>query len=239
LLARRINIDCFLRFSSSSSADPKLLAYYTLLRQVKISQACCRFLKKQPAGRVQATLDVDVLFKGLMASESRARMKNFTSRGYLFQGQARDYLHGDPFWHCQPMAVWTDEDVWAYIHRYQVPYASLYDMGFTDSQGQYHRIPRNGCMGCGTDVLFPHNHLATLRRTHPRHWRAFMERGLAAEMQKLQQAMRNGQLSLFDVYDAEELLDRRPCIFDRVDRLVLEDDTADADEIPDFDPEVE
>ncbi len=241
LKAHRINIDTFLRFSQSQSSNPKLLAYYEILRDVKISQACCDILKKEPAGRVQSALDVDVLFKGLMASESRSRAKNFLSRGYLFVGVAKDYLggrDGDPFWHCNPMSTWTDDDVWAYIHRHNLPYASLYDMGYTDRDGTFHKIKRNGCLGCATDLLFSNNHMSMLRRTHPRAWEVFMRRGMAAEIQKLQQARRGGQLSLFDVFEAEELLERRPCIFDSIDHLVLEDDTADSDELT-FDPEVD
>jgi len=46
-----------------------------------------------------------------------------------------------------------------------------------------------------------------------------------------------GQLSMFDVYTADELLDTRPCIFDRVDKLILSDDTLN-DDVIDFDPEV-
>jgi 3'-phosphoadenosine 5'-phosphosulfate sulfotransferase (PAPS reductase)/FAD synthetase len=241
LKARRINIDTFLTFSESQSDKPKLLAYYKILRQVKISQACCDILKKEPAGRVQAGLDVDVFFKGLMAAESRSRAKNFLSRGYLFPGAAKNYLggkDGDPFWHCNPMSTWTDDDVWAYIRRHNLPYASLYDLGYTDKAGTFHKIKRNGCMGCGTDLLFPNNHMAMLRRTHPRAWETFMRKGMAAEIQKLQQARRNGgQLSLFDVFDAEDLLDRRPCIFDTLDGLTLQDDTA-GDDLG-FDPEVD
>src|SRR5690606_7828663 len=79
--ARRSNIDCCLRFSKSKSEDPKLLTYYELLKQVKFSQACCDILKKEPSERVQAELDVDVIFKGLMAAESRPRQKNFVTRG--------------------------------------------------------------------------------------------------------------------------------------------------------------
>lgn len=236
LKARRINIDTFLRFSQSQSADPTLLAYYNILRQVKISQACCDILKKEPAMRVQAELEVDVIFKGLMAAESRSRTKNFLTRGYLFQGAKQEYLHGDPFWHCQPMAIWTDADVWAYIHRFNLPYASLYDLGYTDKTGHFHRIKRNGCLGCATDLLFPDNHMALLRRTHPHIWEAFMRRGMAAEIQKLQRARRNGQLSLFDIYDADELLEKRPCIFDSLEHLVLEDDFN--GENLSFDPEV-
>lgn len=221
LSARRINIDTFLAYSESKSTSPKLLAYYDVLREVKISQYCCTVLKKEPAGRMQAALDVDLIFKGLMASESRSRAKNFLTRGYLFTGAKRDHLHGDPFWHCQPMATWTDDDVWAYIRRFNLPYASLYDMGYTDEQGKEHKIRRNGCMGCATDLLFPNNHMAMLRRTHPKAWQSFMRQGMAAEIQKLQQKRRNGQLSLFDVFTCEELMERRPCAFDDLDRVTM------------------
>lgn len=157
LKARRINIDCFLRFSQSISQDEKLLAYYRLLRQVKFSQACCDLLKKEPSERLQVEYDVDVVFKGLMAAESRTRQTNFITRGYLFESH-RNHLGKDPFWHCNPLSIWTDDDIWEYIHRFNVPYASLYDMGWTDNKGVCHKIKRNGCMGCGTDLLYPNNH---------------------------------------------------------------------------------
>jgi 3'-phosphoadenosine 5'-phosphosulfate sulfotransferase (PAPS reductase)/FAD synthetase len=146
LKAKRINIDCFLRFSESQSEDPKLLNYYKLLRQFKFSQACCDILKKEPSEKLQAEFDVDVIFKGLMASESRSRQTNFITRGYLFKSH-RPHLggeNGDPFWHSNPLSIWTDDDIWAYIKRFNIPYSSLYDMGYTDSSGTYHKIKRNG-----------------------------------------------------------------------------------------------
>ena len=234
LKARRINIDCFLRFSQSQSDDPKLLAYYRLLKQVKFSQACCDVLKKEPSERLQAELDIDVIFKGLMAAESRPRQTNFITRGYLFKSH-RDHLK-DPFWHCNPLSIWTDDDIWAYIMRFNVPYSSLYDMGWTDGKGTYHKIKRNGCMGCGTDLLYRNNHMAMLRHTHPRAWMTFMSRGMAAEIRNIQIAKRKGQLSLFDMWDAKDLLDIKPCIFDRVDEMIL-DDEGWTDEDQRFDPE--
>lgn len=240
LKAHRINIDCFLQFSRSESEDQKLLAYYDILRQVKISQACCDTLKKEPSERLQAELDVDVIFKGLMAAESRSRQTNFISRGYLFESH-RPHIdkYGHPFWHCNPISIWTDDDIWAYIQRYNVPYSSLYDMGWTDSDGRFHKIPRNGCMGCGTDLLYPNNHMSSLRRTHNKQWQVFMRKGMADEIRKLQVAKRNGLLSLFDVFETtEELLDTRPCIFDRIDKLVLKDTTWVEDE-SDFDPDID
>lgn len=236
LKAHRINIDCFLRYSSSQSDDPKLLAYYDILRQVKISQACCDTLKKEPSERLQAELDIDVIFKGLMAAESRSRQTNFISRGYLFKS-SRPHLGGDPFYHCNPLSIWTDDDIWEYIRRFRVPYSPLYDMGWTDEKGVHHRIKRNGCMGCATDLLFPNNHMAMLRRTHSKQWFAFMRAGMADEIRKLQQAKANGQLSLLDVYDTKDLLDLRPCAFDRIDKLVFFDESM-ADDVIQYDPEL-
>jgi phosphoadenosine phosphosulfate reductase len=37
-----------------------------------------------------------------------------------------------------PIIDWTDEDVWAFIHREKLPYCNLYDKGYT----------RLGCIGC-------------------------------------------------------------------------------------------
>lgn len=37
-----------------------------------------------------------------------------------------------------PIVDWTDEDVWDFIHAYNIPYCSLYDEGFE----------RLGCIGC-------------------------------------------------------------------------------------------
>ncbi|MCG8400871.1 MAG: phosphoadenosine phosphosulfate reductase family protein [Firmicutes bacterium] len=217
LKARRINIDCFLAFSKSISEDPKLLEYYNLLKKVKFSQACCDILKKEPSERLQAQLGVDVIFKGLMAAESRQRQINFVTRGYLFKS-SREHLGDDSFWHANPLQIWVDDDIWAYIKRFNVPYAPLYDMGWTDKNGVHRKIKRNGCMACGTDLLFKNNHMAMLRHTHPKQWMFYMRYGMAAEIRKIQLARRKSGYSLFDMYDAEDLLETMPCIFDHVDQ---------------------
>lgn len=216
LKARRINIECFLRFSKSQSDDTKLLEYYDLLKKVKFSQACCDILKKEPSERIQAELDVDVVFKGLMAAESRARKINFVSRGYLFRSN-RKRLGDDPFYHCNPLSIWTDDDIWAYTKRFNVPHSALYDMGWTDVDGVHYKVKRNGCMACGTDLLYRNNHMSILRRTHPKQWDFYMRRGMAEEIRKIQLIKsKNGNYSMFDMYDARELMEVKPCIFDRI-----------------------
>lgn len=234
LKAHRVNIDCFLNYSKSKSQKPELAEYYDVLREVKISQACCGFLKKEPSEKKQAELGVDVIFKGLMAAESRTRQTNFCSRGYLFESH-RDHLpEGDSFWHCNPISIWTDDDIWEYIRRFEVPYSPLYELRLYDGT----RVKRNGCMACGTDLIFRKNHLAMLRRTHPKAWDVFMRRGLADEIRKLQRLKRNGQCSVFDYYETSSLMDTYPCAFDDINDIVMDDFVA-AEQEQAYDPDVD
>ena len=222
--AHRINIDCFLKYSKSMSESEELMSYYELLRQVKISQHCCKLLKKEPSEREQARNQVDVVFKGLMADESRSRMMSFCTRGELFEGRHRDHLpESDPFWHCNPLGIWTDDDIWEYIRKFDVPYSPLYDMFWTDREGNRHNIKRNGCFGCATGIAFADNQMMMLRRTHPLLWEKVMRSGMAEQLKNLRIARARGQISVMDVMTAEELIDERPCIFDSVDELILTD----------------
>ena len=38
----------------------------------------------------------------------------------------------------RPIIDWSDEDIWEYIRKYNLPYCELYDQGFS----------RLGCIGC-------------------------------------------------------------------------------------------
>lgn len=232
--ARRINIDCFLEFSGSASQREELHEYYDVLRECKFSQHCCKLIKKDPSEILQAELDVDVIFKGLMASESQTRKTNFATRGYLFKS-SRPHLGDDPFYHCNPLQIWTDDDIWEYTQRYCVPYSELYDMGYVDDQGVEHKIPRNGCYGCATAILRKDNQLSMLRRTHPGRWKAVMDYGMADELKKLYRVRNNGIPSIIGVFENPgELLEYRPCAFDDIGWRL------DSDGIDDeYDPEIE
>lgn len=209
LKARRINIDCFLRFSKSASESDKLKQYYNILRKVKFSQACCDVLKKEPSERIQAQLKIDLIFKGLMAAESHTRKVNFATRGYVFESR-RNYID-TPFYHCNPLAIWTDDDIWEYIRRYNVPYSPLYDITYDDKDGNECKIKRNGCIGCYTDFGRKNSHMFVLRQTHPGLWKAVMKYGMANEIQKLRTA--RSQPGLFDEHVAWAI-ENRQCAFD-------------------------
>lgn len=222
--ARRINIECFLEFSESASEKPELLEYYEVLKECRFSQHCCKLLKKEPSEKMQAELDVDVIFKGLMAAESQMRKMNFATRGYLFKS-SRPHIKDGSFWHCNPLQIWTDADIWEYIRRYKVPYSPLYDMSWTDSSGTAHKIQRNGCFGCATGILFKDNQLTMLRHTHPKLFEFLMKKGMGDELLKLSQTKSNGRINLASIFEgtAEELLRMRPCAFDDIGERVEHD----------------
>lgn len=222
--ARRINIDCFLKYSKTESDREDLKEYYDLIRQVKISQHCCTTLKKEPAHRIQQEIGVDCVFMGMMASESRRRMISYCNNGELYQTFKADTMKdGSPVWHCHPMGIWTDDDVWEYIHKYNVPYSPLYDVEYPGLDGRMHKIERNGCFGCATTMAFADNQIRRLRQTHPKLWRLIMDRGMAEELRNLRIARANGQVSMLERFDTDILLDLRPCAFDSIDDVIMMD----------------
>lgn len=222
LTARRINIDCFLKFSKSESEKEETLEYYELIRNVKTSNHCCSILKKEPSEKKQAELGIDMIMKGLMAEESHSRLLSFATRGYIFKSH-RD--HAPEFYHVSPLGIWTDRDIWEYIHRYKCPYFPLYDIEYTNTKGEVCHIKRNGCIGCCTDIAFRDNHMSVLRQTHPDRWEHQMKLGLGEQLINLQKYKSNGRLNYLNIAsDAEDAMDMRPCAFDDIGVRIVSDD---------------
>ena len=80
-----------------------------------------------------------------MKGEELPDMAERTKKGGVIlnsdNGEAREFLES-----CyrlkktvvNPIIDWEDEDVWEFIHKYDVPYCELYDQGYV----------RLGCIGC-------------------------------------------------------------------------------------------
>lgn len=222
LTARRINIDCFLRFSKSETAKEETRAYYELLRHVKTSNHCCSVLKKEPSEAKQAELGVDVVFKGLMASESHMRLMSFATRGYIYESSRP---HAEKFYHISPLGIWTDEDIWEYIRTFDVPYSPLYDMEYLADYGKRRcKVKRNGCVGCATDIAFEDNHFAAFRQTHPRLWEYYMRKGMADQLLSLEKFKSNGVPNfLYMALSGDSAIDRKPCAFDDIGKYIVAD----------------
>lgn len=230
--AHRINIDCFLKYSKTDSESEELREYYDTLRVCKFSQHCCKLLKKEPSERAQAENDVGVIIKGLMAAESHTRMTSISVRGHIFASR-RPHIKDEPFYHVSPIAMWRDEDVWEYIHQYNVDYSPLYDITYETSDGEIRHIERNGCMFCGTDIQFRNNHLSVLRQTHPKAYKTCMETfGYREKLNRLFEIRKDKNILsamtdtgrtariIDQVGDSQALLRIRPCAYDDIGEML-------------------
>jgi phosphoadenosine phosphosulfate reductase len=79
---------------------------------------CCDLRKVQPL--VRALSDVDAWVSGVRRDQSVARA-----------GTAKLAWDGKhEKWKANPLADWTEADVWRYIHRHDLPYNPLHDQGY-------------------------------------------------------------------------------------------------------------
>lgn len=203
--APRININVFLEYSPEQSKGND--RYYEMLRKfpdMRISHSCCNFIKERPSQRLQKKLGCDTLFRGLLASESRRRTFTFLDYGFLYN-TADNYLYSNP------LSIWNGNDIWDYIHKFNVPYAPLYDL--TDKDGNK-LFERNGCYVCGTGLAYERNNIEILRKHYPQKWTALMKYGMAREMKTFACAI-SDDIKL-NALEHDWLLDMRPCAFDRL-----------------------
>lgn len=192
-------------FEKLSGMERVLVSY-----DVDISTRCCRFLKEKPTKKVEARLGVDCKILGIMASESRRRSLLWIDHGEYYYVK-RYYTHTKGIWKALPMAIWTEDDIWEYHERYDVPSCSLYDMGYD----------RNGCWTCGMGVKF--GHFGRLRQSHPKLFRFLMLRTeMGQQLLRTKMVLNGTQQDLdalgkwVDDIDMKVLLSQRPCFFDKL-----------------------
>jgi 3'-phosphoadenosine 5'-phosphosulfate sulfotransferase (PAPS reductase)/FAD synthetase len=94
-----------------------------------VSEKCCFFLKKKPFAKFQKQTGLYPII-GTMAGESRLRFQKWLKHGCnsFETNLVASY----------PLSIWTENDVWEYILKFNLPYCSIYDMG----------IKRTGCLVC-------------------------------------------------------------------------------------------
>ncbi|MDR0231393.1 MAG: phosphoadenosine phosphosulfate reductase family protein [Dysgonamonadaceae bacterium] len=95
-----------------------------------VSEKCCDYLKKKPFEKFHKETGLYPII-GTMACESRLRFQKWLKHGCnSFESRMIASY---------PLSIWTDNDIWAYIQKFNLPYSPIYDMG----------IRRTGCMFCG------------------------------------------------------------------------------------------
>jgi phosphoadenosine phosphosulfate reductase len=80
--------------------------------------ACCGIRKVAPL--TEALSEVDAWVSGVRRDQSPLRA---STRKFHW-----DDKHG--LWKVNPLAEWTDRDVWDYISRHDIPYNTLHDRGY-------------------------------------------------------------------------------------------------------------
>jgi 3'-phosphoadenosine 5'-phosphosulfate sulfotransferase (PAPS reductase)/FAD synthetase len=113
---------------------------------VKISDQCCKYLKKQPMDAIGHNPIV-----GTMAADSNQRLEMF----YRHSCNAFDLTRP----RSAPLSFWTEADIWQYIKQNNLQYSQIYDLGY----------PRTGCMFCAFGIhLEPRpNRFERMYITHP------------------------------------------------------------------------
>ena len=134
--------------------DGKVITMWNLIPKkgmppTRVARYCCEYLKEDGGeGRDKIT--------GVRWDESNRRKKtrsglevSQTAQWTKDRNRERldpDNMDEDMVRYCMqskgfilnPIIDWTTEEVWEFIHRYNIPYCELYDQGFT----------RLGCIGC-------------------------------------------------------------------------------------------
>lgn len=119
-----------------------------------IGSGCCKEMKKKPILEY-ATETGRVPIVGTMAAESMLRTQKWMQYGCnAFENKKAQSA---------PLSFWTDDDIWEYIRKFDIPYCSIYDKGYA----------RTGCIFCmyGVHLEKEPNRFQRLQRTHPQIWR--------------------------------------------------------------------
>lgn len=127
---------------------------YMLGAPFKIGAGCCNEMKKKPMKKyAEETGRVPII--ATMAQESKLRTQQWLKTGCNAFEAKRPIS--------TPMAFWLEDDVWAYLRKYNVPYCKIYDMGYA----------RTGCVFClfGAHFDAEPTRFQQLQKTHPKLWR--------------------------------------------------------------------
>jgi 3'-phosphoadenosine 5'-phosphosulfate sulfotransferase (PAPS reductase)/FAD synthetase len=129
----------------------KLGKWKTLLAApFECSEQCCNAIKKKAFKEYEKKTGNKPII-GMMAAESSYREQQYLETG------CNAFNLGRP--QSQPIAFWTEKDIWDYLNTYKIPYSKIYDMGET----------RTGCMFCmfGVHLEKEPNRFQRMATTHP------------------------------------------------------------------------
>lgn len=131
---------------------------YLIKAPFKISDRCCEVMKKQPFKQYERETGRKP-YIGILAAESSKRVQEFNKFGCNAFETKRPTS--------KPLATWLEPNIWEYLKEFNVPYSSIYDLGYE----------RTGCMFCLYGYhLSQTDRLAKMQITHPTQYKYCMEK---------------------------------------------------------------
>lgn len=156
----------------------------------RISDKCCKIMKKEPAHNFEKSIK-KVSLIGQMAEESKLRQTKWIINGCNAFDLKRPQSN--------PLSFWTNNDILTYIHTYSLPIATVYgdivpddkdqlegQTNIYDMIGQYQGCKfkttgcdRTGCMFClyGAHLEKGEGRLERMKKTHPKRYEYVMGGG--------------------------------------------------------------
>ena len=129
---------------------------------VKITDACCDYLKKDPLKQWKKNNLGMKAFTGLMLGEGSSRDLN------LMQRPCNMFDSGDPT--SVPLKFWNDKDVYQYASEHGVEICSVY---------KDYNLKRTGCTFCAYGAEMEdadNNRFTKLRKSHPKQFNVFIHK---------------------------------------------------------------
>ena len=180
------------------SSNPTLYKKLNKLDIKYCGNTCCDKLKKEPYKELYDGLNIDLAFVGTLASESNDRRQSYY-RNYKSNVKRDDlykkygeiyYVKTEGRYKALPLIHFSEDDIWKYIKKYNVPTSPLYDIGYwkkdeKTGEEEYITYSRTGCYTCSMNIQHNGNNIEMLRHTHPHLWELLMiKKGLAKELYK-------------------------------------------------------
>jgi len=126
---------------------------------VKVTDACCDYLKKDPSKQWRKENKGFQPFIGMMMGEGSTREHRLLARNCnVFEGASASSV---------PLKFWTDKDVYRYANKYGVEICSVY---------KDFDLKRTGCTFCayGANLEKGRNRFQKLRDSHPKQFNYFI-----------------------------------------------------------------
>lgn len=149
------------QFSKTKLADKDFHMLHPDFK-IRVSQKCCKYLKKEPLKEYDKKNNMDGKIVGIRAGEGGVRALQVEKR-LKNGGKLCTYYNGKVMVKA-PIIDWTDEDIEDFIKEYNVPLSKAYTV---------YGMKRTGCYGCPFSLDLEDN-LRILHDHEPNRYKAAM-----------------------------------------------------------------